>query len=343
MDEELRVHLEMRIEELVAKGMSSDAARREALRQFGDLEYTRRYCRNQDERKEAGMRWNLLIDELAQDLRNGLRQFARNPGVTAIAVVTLALGIGANTALFSIFNSLILRPLPVRDPGSLALLANGSWSYPIWDQIRARETELFDGAFAWSGQRFDLSTSGQTEIVDGAYVSGRFFAVLGVTAIRGRMLTAADDGAPSASRGADGPVAVISRRLWRQRFAGANDIVGRQLTVQRIPFTIVGVMPPGFFGPDVGRNTDVMLPFAAEPLIQGPESRLTSATSRWLQIMVRLKSGQSLEQASAALQGLHPRSSRAGHVTPSRSRSGPPRPATRRCARASKRRFWRWS
>ena len=252
------------------------------------------------------MRWNLLIDELAQDLRNGLRQFARNPGVTAIAVVTLALGIGANTALFSIFNSLILRPLPVRDPGSLALLANGSWSYPIWDQIRARETELFDGAFAWSGQRFDLSTSGQTEIVDGAYVSGRFFAVLGVTAIRGRMLTAADDGAPSASRGADGPVAVISRRLWRQRFAGANDIVGRQLTVQRIPFTIVGVMPPGFFGPDVGRNTDVMLPFAAEPLIQGPESRLTSATSRWLQIMVRLKSGQSLEQASAALQGLRP-------------------------------------
>ena len=301
MDEELRVHLEMRIEELVPKGMSSDAARREALRQFGDLEYTRRYCRNQDERKEAGMRWNLLVDELAQDLRNGFRQFARNPGVTAIAVVTLALGIGANTALFSIFNSLILRPLPVRDPGSLALLANGSWSYPIWDQIRARETELFDGAFAWSGQRFDLSTSGQTEIVDGAYVSGQFFAVLGVTAIRGRMFTPDDDGpAP------DGPVAVISHRLWRQRFAGANDIVGRQLTVQRIPFTIVGVMPPGFFGPDVGRNTDVMLPFAAEPLIQGPESRLTSATSRWLQIMVRLKSGQSLEQASAALQSLHP-------------------------------------
>ena len=301
MDEELRVHLEMRVEELVAKGMSCDAARREALRQFGDLEYTRRYCRNQDERKEAGMRWNLLIDELAQDLRNGLCQFARNPGVTAIAVVTLALGIGANTALFSIFNSLILRPLPVRDPGSLALLANGSWSYPIWDQIRAHETELFDGALAWSGQRFDLSTSGQTEIVDGAYVSGRFFAVLGVTAIRGRMITPDDDGAA-----ANGPVAVISRRLWRQRFAGASDIVGRQLTVQRIPFTIVGVMPPGFFGPDVGRNADVMLPFAAEPLIRGPESRLTGATSRWLEIMVRLKSTQSLEQASTALGSLHP-------------------------------------
>ena len=302
MDEELRVHLDMRIEEFVAKGMSSDAARREALRQFGDLEYTRRYCRNQDERKEEGMRWNLLVDELAQDLRNGLRQFARNPGVTAIAVATLALGIGANTALFSIFNSLILRPLPVRDPGSLALLANGSWSYPIWDQIRARETELFDGAFAWSAQRFDLSTSGQTEVVDGAYVSGRFFAVLGVTAIRGRMLTTDDDGGAAP----DGSVAVISRRLWRQRFAGADDIVGRQLTVQRIPFTIVGVMPPGFFGPDVGRVTDVVVPFAAEPLITGAESRLTTATSRWLQIMVRLKPGQSLEQASGALRVLQP-------------------------------------
>ena len=102
----------------------------------------------------------------------------------------------------------------------------------------------------------------------------------------------------------DGPVAVISHRLWRQRFAGAHDVVGRQLTVQRIPFTIVGVMPPGFFGPDVGRMTDVMLPFAAEPLIRGPESRLAAKSSWWLQIMVRLKPGQSLEQANAALRVL---------------------------------------
>jgi putative ABC transport system permease protein len=251
------------------------------------------------------MRWNRVVDELAEDLRNGLRQIARNPGFTAIAVLTLALGIGANTALFSIFNSLILRQLPVRDPGSLALLTNGSWSYPIWEEIRAREAELFDGTFAWSAQRFDLSAGGRSEPVDGAYVSGRLFDVLGVTAIRGRMLTPGDDGgAPSASRSADGPVVVISHRLWRQRFAGVHDVVGRQLTVQRIPFTIVGVMPPGFFGPDVGRVTDVMLPFAAEPLIRGRESRLAAKSSWWLQIMVRLKPGQSLEQANAALRVL---------------------------------------
>ena len=300
VDEEFRVHLAMRVEELMSEGMSSEGARREALRQFGDLEYARRYCRVQDERKESAMRWNLLVDELAADLRYGLRQIARNPGFTAIAVLTLALGIGANTALFSIFNSLILRPLPVRDPDSLALLIDGSWSYPIWNEIRTRETELFHGTFAWSNQRFDLSAGGQTDPVDGAYVSGRFFDVLGVMAIRGRLLTPADDGAASASRAADGPVAVISHRLWRQRFAGSEDIVGRQLTVQRIPFTIVGVMPPGFFGADVGRMTDVMLPFAAEPLIRGPESRLAAKGSWWLQIMARLKPGQSLEQANAA-------------------------------------------
>src|SRR5687768_5468511 len=183
----------MRVEELVAKRGSVDSARAEALRQFGDLEYTRRYCRSQHERKEAGMRWKLLFDELAQDLRNGLRQIARNPGFTAITVLTLALGIGANTALFSIFNSLILRPLPVRDPGSLALLTDGSWSYPIWNEIATRETELFDGAFAWSAQRFDLSAGGQTEPVDGAFVSGRLFDVLGVTGFRGRMLSPGDD------------------------------------------------------------------------------------------------------------------------------------------------------
>ena len=262
------------------------------------------------------MRWNLVVDELAQDLRNGFRHVVRTPGFTAIAVVTLALGIGATTALFSIFNSLVLRPLPVRDPGSLALLTNGSWSGPSWEAIKARETELVAGAFAWSAERFDLSAGGQTEIVDGAYVSGRFFDVLGVTAVRGRMLTPADDGAapsagaaqdaPRVTRGTDGPVAVISHRFWRQRFAGANDVVGRALTVQRIPFTIVGVMPPGFFGPDVGRMADVMLPLAAEPIIQGPDSSLAEKGSSWLQIMVRLKPGQSLEQANAALRAVQP-------------------------------------
>ncbi|MEX2271206.1 MAG: ABC transporter permease [Vicinamibacterales bacterium] len=313
VDEELRAHLEMRIDDLVAKGMSAEAARCEALRQFGDLEYTRRYCRSQDKRKETGMRWNLLVDELAHDLRSGLRQTVRTPGFTAIVVLTLALGIGANTALFSIFNSLMLRPLPVRDPAGLALIQNGSWSYPIWDEIRARETDLFDGALAWSAQRFDLSAAGHADVVDGAYVSAGFFDVLGVGAARGRMLTPTDDAAAP-----DGPVAVISHRLWQQRFAGANDVVGRQITVQRVPFTIAGVMPAGFFGPDVGLMTDVILPVrTAEPLIRGKESRLSRTGSHWLQIMVRLKPGQSVEQATAALGSIH----RLGELEAARGRN----------------------
>ena len=246
--------------------------------------------------------WTIrTIDSVWQDARTALRGLRKSPGFALVAIGTLALGIGANTALFSIFSSLILRPLPVRDPGRLALLTNGSWSYPIWEEIRARETELFDGAFAWSPDRFELSEGGRSDLVDGAYVSGRLFDVLGVEAIRGRMITPADDGAAP-----DGPVAVISHRLWRQRFAGANDVVGRQLAVQRVPFTIVGVMPPGFFGPDVGRMTDVMLPFAAEPLILRKESRLARKGSSWLQIMVRLKPGGDIEQANAALRVAQP-------------------------------------
>ena len=300
--EEIEAHRALRQDALERDGLAPDDAAHASRRALGNVALA-----VDDARDVWAMR---TLDSLWQDVRAALRGLRKSPGFALVAIGTLALGIGANTALFSIFSSLILRPLPVRDPGSLALLTNGSWSYPIWEEIRARETELFDGAFAWSAQTFDLSASGQSDPVDGAYVSGRLFDVLGVTAIRGRMITPADDGGAAP----DGPVAVISHRLWRQRFAGASDVVGRQLTVQRVPFTIVGVMPPGFFGPDVGRMTDVMLPFAAEPLIRGQESRLASEGSWWLQIMVRLKPGQSLEQANAALRAAQPQIVEGAHV-----------------------------
>ncbi len=242
------------------------------------------------------------VDSLWQDVRMALRGLRKSPGFALVAIGTLALGIGANTALFSIFSSLILRPLPVRDPGSLALLTDGSWSYPVWQEIRARASDLFDGAFAWSGESFDVVQNGRAVIVDGAYVSGHFFDVLGVPAFRGRMLSPADDSAAPPN----GPVAVISHRFWRRHFGGTDDVVGRQLTVHRLPFTIVGVMPPPFSGVDVGRMADVMLPFSAEPLLRGRESRLENVGSSWLNMMVRLKPGQAIERANAALQGVQP-------------------------------------
>jgi len=306
--EEIEAHRALRQDALERDGLAPEDAAHASRRALGNVALA------VDDARDV---WTIrTVDSLWQDVRAALRGLRKSPGFALVAIGTLALGIGANTALFSIFSTLILRPLPVRDPGSLALLTNGSWSYPIWEEIRVRDN-LFDGAFAWAGQSFDLSPGGQSDPVDGAYVSGRLFDVLGVTAIRGRMIGPADDGgaapsfgaaqdAPSASRGADGLVAVISHRLWRQRFAGASDVVGRQLTVQRVPFTIVGVMPPGFFGPDVGRMTDVMLPFAAEPRIRGQESRLARKGSWWLQIMVRLKPGHGIEQANAALRVAQP-------------------------------------
>jgi putative ABC transport system permease protein len=292
--EEIEAHRVLRQDALERDGLTPEDAAFASRRALGNVALA-----VDDVRDVWAIR---TVDSLWQDVRAALRGLRKSPGFALVTIGTLALGIGANTALFSIFSSLILRPLPVRDPGSLALLTNGSWSYPIWEEIRARESDLLDGAFAWSGQRFDLSPSGQSDPVDGAYVSGRLFDVLGVTAIRGRMITADDDGGATP----DGPVAVISHRLWRQRFASASDVVGRQLTVRRVRFSIVGVMPPGFFGPDVGRIADVMLPFSAEPLFERQESRLASRSSAWLQIMVRLRPDRGLEQTNAALRAAQP-------------------------------------
>jgi predicted permease len=292
--EEIEAHRAHRQDALEGDGVAPDAAASASRRALGNITLA-----VEDGREVWAVR---AVDDVRQDVRAAVRGLRKSPGFALVAIGTLALGIGANTALFSIFSSLSLRPLPVRDPGSLALLTRGSWSYPIWKEIEAREPALFDGAFAWSPQGFDLSTIGQSDLVDGAYVSGGLFDALGVAAIRGRMISAADDGGAAP----DGPVAVISHRLWRQRFASAPDVVGRRLTVQRVPFTIVGVMPPGFFGPDVGRLTDVMLPFSAEPLVRGEESRLASKSSAWLQIMVRLRPDRSLDQTNAALRAAQP-------------------------------------
>lgn len=292
--DEIESHRAHRQDALERDGIAPDAAAWASRRAMGNVALT------VDDVRDV---WGAgVLDGLWQDLRIAIRGLRKNPGITFVAIAMLALGIGANTALFSIFNGLILRPLPVRDAGRLALLLDGSWSYPVWAEIKGRENGLFDGAFAWANERFDLSRGGQSAFVDGAYVSGRFFAVLGVSAVRGRMFTPADDviAAPA------GPVAVISHRFWRQQLAGADDVIGRQITVQRKAFTVVGVMPPGFFGMDVGRMTDVMLPFAAEPLIRGEESRLASVDSAWLNVMVKRLPGRSLEQTNAALRGVQP-------------------------------------
>ena len=156
---------------------------------------------------------------LTSVVRDSYRSLRATPLVTALAILSLALGIGANTSLFSILNGLMLRPLPVREPGALVQLQGGSWTYPIWHEIKARETDLFEGAFAWGSEQFDLSPGGETRLIEGAYVSGRFFDVLGLRAARGRLLTAADD---RPGGGTDGPVAVISHRFWNGQYGASR-------------------------------------------------------------------------------------------------------------------------
>jgi predicted permease len=236
------------------------------------------------------------------DFRDAWRSLRATPVVTAICVLSLALGIGANTALFSILNSLLLKSLPVRDPARLVLIDDGAWTNPIWEQIRDRQSQVFDGAFAWSSHRFDLSTHGESDIVAGAYASGNMFDVLGVSPILGRTLTANDD---VRGGGPDGPVAVISESLWRRRFGSANDIVGRTLAISRKPFTIVGVLPAHFLGPEIGWSGDLIVPVADQAILDG-RSILDQRSTWWLEIMARLKPGQTMEAAAAALHGIQP-------------------------------------
>jgi putative ABC transport system permease protein len=237
-----------------------------------------------------------------QDLRDAFRSLVATPVVSVVAILSLALGIGANTAIFSILDSLTLRTLPVKEPQRLAMIDRGSWTNPIWEAIRDRQ-QPFDGATAWSPTRFNLAAGGPTELVDGVWVSARFFDVLGTPAILGRTFAPDDD---RRGGGPDGPVAVISYSFWQRRFGGSADVIGKPLMVERVSYTVVGVTPPEFFGAEVGRKFDVAIPIGTEPLLRGRESSLDQRSYWWLNITLRLKPGQDTEAATAALRGMQP-------------------------------------
>src|SRR5688572_14950190 len=247
------------------------------------------------------------LESMRHDVWLALRMVRRSPGFTATIALTLALGIGANAAIFGVINSLLLRPLPVADPDRLVTIASDAaiargqagvpWSFAMWEELQPHKS-LFDGAFAWTPARFDLAERGERQPVAGIFASGGYFAVLGVAPIRGRTFTLADD---RPGGGADGAVAIISYGLWQRRFAGADSVIGAPLVVDGATVTIVGVTAPEFRGLDVGSTFDVALPLEAEPIIRGSRSRLR--TSRLL-VMLRLKPGRSAEAGTATLRGL---------------------------------------
>jgi predicted permease len=249
-----------------------------------------------------------------QDLRYGLRLLRKSPGFTAVAVISLALGIGANTAIFQLLNAVRLRSLPVRSPNELAeaKIANSdsrsgnfssshpSITNPQWEYIRDHQ-EAFSGVFAWSEDTFNLAKGGQVRPARGMWVSGDFFKVLGVAPVLGRVFTAADD-----KRGCGTGGVVISHSFWRREFGGATGAVGGKLTLDGQPFEIIGVTPPGFFGLEVGRSFDVAVPICAERTIKGEYSRLDLRHGWWLTVMGRLKPGWTIDQAGAQLAAISP-------------------------------------
>lgn len=317
LSEELRFHLEHLIEENVSQGMTAEEARYAALRELGGVDQIKEECRD--------MRRVNYIENFLQDVRFGLRQFRRNPGFTAIAILTLGLGIGANTAVFSVINAVMLRPLPVRDPQRLVILkwsarqwpkwngesrwsgcpikANGlkesvpegcSFSYPMFEQVRA-QNNIFSAVFALvPSPHFGVSIDGHAGFADGEYVSGEFFRALGLRASVGRLLGPPDDS------GNASPAVVLSYSYWERQFGGAPSVIGKSITINNVPFSVVGVGPPGFFGLDPGMARDLWLPLSAQSRLVRNVSETADPASWWLMIGARLKPGVKDAQAQAA-------------------------------------------
>jgi predicted permease len=250
-----------------------------------------------------------FVSSLGRDLKFALRQMRQAPIVSGVALLSLALGIGANVAIFSLVNALMLKPLPIHEPDRLVLVGlerpmgtDTAVTNPMWEYIRDHQQVLMSVS-AYGNPRFNLSAGGEIRPAQGLFVSGRFFETLGVTAQIGRTLTADDD---RRGGGADGAVAVLSYGFWQREYGGQADVIGKAIALDGQPFTIIGVSQRDFLGVQIGRAFDVAVPLGTEPIIRGAESQLDGRSSWWLTIVGRLTPGQTIEQAQARLRAFQP-------------------------------------
>ncbi|HEV1286801.1 MAG TPA: ABC transporter permease, partial [Bryobacteraceae bacterium] len=240
------------------------------------------------------------MDAILQDLRYALRTLRSSPAFASVAILSLALGIGANTAIFSLIDSVMLKALPVTHPEELLqVTGQGGYSNPVWEQIRDRQN-VFSGIFAYSMRRFNLASRGEVRYVQGAFVSGQFFQALGVHTVLGRTLTPSDDERRCAG------AAVLSYDFWQRAYGGGSGILGQPISIDGHSFPILGVTQPGFLGVEVGTTADVMLPLCTESIIRAENSWLDERSARWLNIIARPKPGISPTQATARLKTLAP-------------------------------------
>jgi putative ABC transport system permease protein len=245
-----------------------------------------------------------MPDTLIQDLRYALRALRSAPGFAAVAILSLALGIGANTAIFSLIDSVMLKTLPVSHPEQLLQVRTPAgfddvFTNPLWEQIRDRQ-DVFATLFAYSRTRYNLATGGEVRNVEGSRVSGQYFETLGVQAVLGRTLTAADD-----KRGCAG-TAVLSHDFWQRAYAGRTDVIGQTISLNGHPFEIVGVTQPGFSGIEVGSAVDVTAPICTDAIVDPTTNSLDKRGDWWLRIIGRPKPGISAAQATARLNTLAP-------------------------------------
>ena len=267
---ELESYLAIEIDDNLARGLAPDEARRAAYRTLGNPTLIR----------EEIYRMNTLgfIETIWQDLRYGARLLRANPTFAVVAIATLALGTGANTAIFELVDAVRLRTLPVHEPQQLVeigidthdkgrtgrfLSRRPRLTDPILQQIEEQQ-QVFSGIAAWGSVTFDLASGGESRPADGLYVNGTFFETLGVSAQIGRVLAPADD-----RRGCTSPAVVLSDPFWRREYGADPGVLGRTLSLDGHAYQIVGVAPRSFFGLDVGRSFDVMAPLCSEPLSRG--------------------------------------------------------------------------
>jgi predicted permease len=294
LDEELQFHLDRHIEAQIARGLAPEDARRSALRAIGGLGRRKEECRD--------MRRLNFIDNLIQDLRYAGRMLRKSPAFTVVAISSLALGIGSNTAIFSLVNAVLLRSLPVSHPEQLVLVRpvgggfTGNFAYPDYRRLRD-QGEVFSGLIASEHlERSDVGVGSEIRSLDGEIVSGNYFLVLGVHPVLGRAFTPDDEAAP---------VVVIGYEFWRREFAAAPSALGKTMTINGTPCTITGVAPREFFGESSGYSANFWVPLGLQKQVYSNHDDLRNTRNvSWLDVISRLKPGVTMEQADAGMKVL---------------------------------------
>ena len=301
LDDELRAFVEMSVAEKTRDGLTPHEARRQAIIELGGIEQAKERVRT--------YRHGAVLDEVARDVRYAFRLCRKNPGFTFVVVLTLALGIGANTAIFGLIDALLLRSLPVRDPHELVQISlqrrddpqpgGESFSYVIVRALAARR-DIFAGVGGFSAWPLEVGSPGALTRVKGALVTGEYYETLGLQPAAGRLIGPRDDepGAPL--------VAVLSYGYWERQFAGSPGAIGEALRINGVPVAIVGVSPRGFVGTNVGTVADVTLPIAALAQVTPGAAGLLGPGNFWLRVLARPQHTVSNEQAAAGLNAAWP-------------------------------------